>query len=94
MEYSESLLAYLAGEGCIEIKKWEPSNNRSVMYCLQVSATQINPAPIEILAQFGGQVTIGKEHANQRPVHKWRIKSQQAAHFLKLVLPFLTVKKP
>ena len=45
--------------------------------------------------QYGGSVHLMKAYKpNWKPGHRWWIASNQAANFLKLILPYLNLKRP
>jgi len=42
----------------------------------------------------GGLVTLKPQSENQRPCWQWQLSYRQAGEFLKLILPYLHIKKP
>ena len=101
----ENKLAYAAGiidgEGCISIYK-KPIRNgqyqgKLTNYHLTVVVTQKDGKMVDWLyGNFGGSVSLHKKW--ERPdekcwTHEWTLNYQNAANFLKQVLPFLVSKK-
>lgn len=90
-------LAYLAGfldgEGSIQIARghWK---NFPRGYTLHVSAKQVDPAPLRMLAErFGGRVIpVVSPQPNRLPYYRWGIVGRVAAAALRSVLPYLVVK--
>lgn len=93
------ILAYTAGivdgEGCITIlNKWD---SRSKTYDkVQVDVTNTNEWICQWLKmQFGGVVRMCKPHkSNWKPTFKWILEGDKAMAFLRLILPYLNIKKP
>ena len=92
------ILAYAAGivdgEGCITIlNKWD---SRSKTYDkVQVDITNTNEWICQwFKMQFGGTVRMCKAHkSNWKPTFKWILEADKATAFLKIVLPYLNIKK-
>ena len=93
--------AYVAGivdgEGCIYIGKNKPNRHRNMTtYALFVTVTNTNEWLIQWLRfSFGGSITktVRKAKPNQKDAWTWCVAAQQGASFLRLVTPYLRVKK-
>jgi hypothetical protein len=92
-------LAYVAGiidgEGWISIKNRTIKNgNRN--YALKVGVGNTNEWLINWLKfSFGGSVCLKKKWlVNQKQQWIWDLSTKQASEFLKLILPYLRLKKP
>ena len=97
-------LAYTAGiidgEGCIYISKRKSKYNRQgyrLQLCVKIASTD------EWLCQWlkfawGGavrlRVTHTKENKNWSDVWDWTLQTKQAVNMLKLISPYLNLKKP
>lgn len=101
MELTTEELAYTAGiidgEGCIKIFKVlaEKINRNFDRYTLNVQVDMVNKDIILWLHErYKGSIHF---HKKRNPKHndswRWYLCSQQAASFLKLILPYLIVKK-
>jgi hypothetical protein len=94
---STTLLAYLAGffdgEGCIYILKAKHGN--SIHYGLEMSYTNSEIEPLQLAQSiFGGQISsLNETRPGRKSVHRLRIRSNQAANALMLLLPYLVVKR-
>jgi hypothetical protein len=93
-------LAYLAGfvdgEGSIAITKRGGSSKwRTSPYSLSLTVAQINPEPLYLLKQvFGGSLNrYDHRKANHRLYYSWSVSSRQAAKTIKVLYPYLLVKK-
>ena len=92
-------LAYVAGivdgEGCISIIKHRDSDcRRGYYFHLTVNVSNTNEWLIAWLKfAFGGH-THTRKKGNYRPLYQWFIDASQAFKFLKLILPYLRIKKP
>lgn len=89
---TDTEIAYLAGffdgEGCILIQK------HARAYWLEISAVQIDPAPLKLLSEsFGGRIVKKPDHRGFRSRHSWRITSDRAFIALQAMLPFLMIKR-
>lgn len=92
-------LAYVAGiidgEGWISIKNRQIKNgNRN--YALKVGLGNTNEWLVNWLKfSFGGSVCIKKKWlTNQKQQWVWDLSTKQASEFLKMILPYLKLKKP
>ena len=96
MRKSIATLAYTAGivdgEGTIKLR-----TNKSY-YEVEVFVTNTNEWLIQWLKmQFGGRIYLMKDSSrkpNARDGFRWRLISRQASEFLKLILPYLQIKRP
>jgi hypothetical protein len=97
----QTLLAYTAGlfdgEGSIVIGIGKNADGRPSKYWLQVGITNTNRKIIDwLIGTFGGHVS-DNSHApsrrKQRPCWAWRVMSNQAAAFLREILPYLRIKR-
>lgn len=92
-------LAYAAGivdgEGCIGIRR-KVQQGRFLSYDMRVSVGMANEwLPKWLRFAFGGSLTYYKsKQKNRQDQWAWRITSNQALGFLKLILPYLTIKRP
>lgn len=103
----EKIYAYLAGfidaDGSITIVTAKYKNKKGIMrtqYRIKLSAHNCKIEPIQILQkEFGGgklrhkKTGKAKLHENWRPCYEWIITNTMAANAIKLMLPYLTVKK-
>lgn len=90
-------LAYTAGivdgEGCISISKRKIKS--SIIYFLVVTIVNTNPQLVEYLhSSFGGHFRKRRQYKLYRPVYCWQVSSKSAGEFLKLLFPYLLLKKP
>lgn len=98
------IFAYTAGiidgEGCIGIYRQKKKTKREFTYVLIVSLWNTNPWLAQWLKMnYGGSIVPrGKTWAESFPTWKqqwkWAITGNQAVEFLKLVLPYLNLKRP
>lgn len=95
------LLAYLAGvadgEGGIGIYKRLPKNSEQRPgYVLRFVVTQtIRSLPEMFQRRFGGAVLIERRgHKGWKDCYDWVSSSNIAANALRLLIPYMTVKKP
>lgn len=88
-------LAYVAGiidgEGCIRIGQRKKNSNY-----VGVGVGHTNEWLIRWLHfSFGGSVCSKKAWLpNQKPQWSWELRTRQACEFLKLILPYLKIKRP
>ena len=84
---------FMDGEGCILIAKGR-TNGTATYYSLQVSASQVDPAPLyRLRGIFGGSVCLTRPGSgNQSPIYRWVISARLAAPALVLMQPYLLVK--
>ena len=98
----KAILAYTAGiidaDGCISIDKQRNSRNKKRGYALRLSVQVGNTKewlPFWLKMQYGGSVC---QHNSSKPEAKdywnWNISSHKAVEFLKLILPYLQLKRP
>lgn len=88
------LAAFMDGEGCINVQS---HTNRSgyTQYYLSVAAYNTCPDVIDwIHDRFGGRVSRSEPYGRARhPLFTWRATSGEACAILKMVLPYLIIKK-
>ena len=100
-------LIYLSGlfdgEGCIMIQKdtrvSENDNGKgwNPIYSCGIRLGMVNKESVtRFLEVFEvGQIALEKHRANQRPIYRWQVRAkEQVIHVLKLIIPFLRLKKP
>ena len=92
-------LAYVAGivdgEGYIGISADHRKRNPSrPCWRLRVSVTNTNEWLMQYLMfSFGGVISLKSSH-NIKPCYNWTLNRGKAADFLKLILPYLKLKRP
>ncbi len=100
---NQTKLSYAAGildgEGCITInkKKIRNGNYKGLFdnYYLSVIVTQKDGKIVDWLyGNFGGCIYLHWKGTKTGYSHEWVLNYQNAASFLKQILPFLTYKKP
>lgn len=104
MTYTKEELAWVAGffdgEGCISIWKQKPTSYRgqskNISHILKVSVSNTNESSIDYLVSlFGGYKS--KRNANtkknQKLVWAWECCANKAETFLRIVYPYLRIKK-
>jgi len=94
-------LAYIAGivdgEGYIGIQS-DGKKAKHGKQNLRLRVTVTNTS--EWLCQYlkfsfgGGKITLRTRSPNHRPCWQWQLEYQKAADFLRLILPYLHLKKP
>ena len=85
------------GEGSVGIYRHKSkSNNSPGYYGLRVTVGNTNPWLIQFLKfHFGGGVTISRRfNPLWKDAWNWTIYEKQAIEFLKLILPYLQLKRP
>jgi len=93
-------LAYLAGivdgEGYIGITADHRKRNpKKPCWRLKVTVTNTNEWLMQYLKfSIGGGTIQLKNSKNLRPCYQWEIRYGKAAEFLKLIFPYLRLKKP
>lgn len=94
-------LAYVAGivdgEGYIGISADHRNRYNSNRPCwrLRVSVTNTNEWLMQYLKfSFGGSISIKGGKGNKKPCYDWVLNRGHAAEFLKLILPYLRLKRP
>lgn len=97
---AETDKAYIAGffdgEGCISIHKGKIyGKSINPYHRLTIHLANINENIIDYFVDFFGgyKRTNYKCRGKERPCHYWVISTQKAANFLKLILPYLKIKK-
>lgn len=92
-------LAYTAGiidgEGSIGIYP-QRQGNKSIAYALQVVVASTDEwLPLWLKFAYGGNIHNEKRYKEYHsPCWAWSISTRQAGEFLKLVLPYLHLKRP
>lgn len=86
-------LAYIAGvfdgEGCVNLGKCGNT------YKARITIGNTNEWLIQRFKfQFGGNIRMNKGRDNRKDFWIWSLNCQQSARFLKLILPYLTIKRP
>jgi len=95
----ESEIAYLAGlfdgEGCIHIAKNKPRpKGKNPYHKLMICIANTNKEIINYLYNtFGGRVNNNIPRKNEQPCQSWFFYSQYAKVFLKMIFPFLRIKR-
>ena len=92
----KTLLAYVAGiidgEGCIGLHKNMQYKHPS--YTVRVYVGNTNEWLIQFLKiQFGGFITTKKAKDNRNQVWAWELRARKACIFLRLILPYLQMKR-
>jgi len=95
-------LAYVAGivdgEGCITLARTGIRNSKNTSISLFVTVTNTNIWIIEWLKfAFGGTIYTNRkrnETTNRKAVYTWGLYTLSALEFLKLIYPYLRLKKP
>ena len=92
-------LAYMAGivdgEGCIAIDRFTNKNLPSYCYRLKLRVGNTNRWLIEQLRfSFGGNIKTVKQRGNAKEAWEWYLAGENAAYCLKLLLPYLRIKRP
>jgi hypothetical protein len=92
-------IAYVAGlfdgEGMVRIAKERRTNSTSYQVHIMIGMTH-EPIIRMLHLQFGGSFYVNdhsKRNPNARPQYCWQACSQNACTFLRLIHPFLVVKK-
>ena len=83
---------FFDGEGHVGITP--PS--RSSLYLLQVAVTQVDVAPLLLFRErFGGKVLgpYTRQGSNSRPISRWVAETGRAEAALRVLLPYLIVKR-
>ena len=99
MRHTE-VLAYMAGiidgEGCILIGRKSQGKGKSPRLTLIVNIVNTNEWLIQwIKMQFGGNIRNRfPPNPNAKMIWTWRVESKKAMELLKLVLPYLQIKRP
>jgi len=100
----KQVLVYTAGiidgEGCIGIYSHKNKSKRGFTYDLIVSVWNTNPWLVQWLKmQYGGSALPRNQaweeaNPNRKQQWKWAIYQNKAADFLRLILPYLQLKRP
>lgn len=81
---------FLDGEGCLSFSRAKNSPH----YCGYVSISQTEKAPLQFLMDaFGGSMRQVKMNGNRKDYWHWVLASRKAERFLRLVSPYLRVKR-
>jgi len=97
---NETDLAYIAGivdgEGYIIIHRYHSHRARKLRgFTIRVGVNNTNEWLIVYLQlNFGGTKYVTQHDPKWKPVWNWHIEANKAYEFLKLVLPYLHLKKP
>lgn len=101
--HQEIDLAYAAGvldsDGCVCVARQKRRNGLSVYYTIAVNVTMnTDEVPLWFQSKFGGKLsktTPSKQPGNERftPIWRWAVYCSNAACFLRLVAPYLKLKK-
>jgi len=100
------LAGFIDADGSITItierskRKTKTGEKLQEQYCVKLSAHNCKIEPIQMLSEeFGGgkirfkKTGKAKNHDNWRPCYEWMITKNKAALAIKLLLPFLLIKK-
>lgn len=87
------------GEGYVVINKTlRPKKGHSPQYLLLMGITMTDLLPLELLKKnFGGYLFAPKKgwnHLSKRPTYRWTMYAQKAVDFLKIIYPYVIIKKP
>ena len=101
MTIKEAMKAYIAGlfdgEGCVRVDKQKSSARRKQVnpsYTLECSLASSNHAIVEFLRQaFGGGIYFSTGRGGRKDIWNWQISSRKAQAFLRIILPYLRIKK-
>jgi len=96
--------AYAAGvidsDGCIGIRRSTYAarvrgEGTAPIFSTRVCVKQVTPQAVTLLKEtFGGSLMMQKPSArNGRPLHYWEIHSRQAVECLRLLIPYLRIKR-
>lgn len=92
----KEILAYTAGiidgEGCIGINRGR-RKGECIYHSLKIECAVTDRGVIEWLHRtFGGSTYFGKR-PNRKPYYRWLISSKEGESFLRLIYPFLRIKR-
>lgn len=93
-------LAYIAGffdgEGSVNLMPLiQTTAKQQQMFSLRAQVMSTNKRSIERLKNdFGGDIKCNPIKGNRQESWTWRVTAKQAVSFLRLVLPYLQIKKP
>ena len=98
--HTENTLSYVAGiidgEGCIGINITHVNGRHGQIYdhmMLRVEVASTSRKLIDfLLNEFGGQFNAGKR-PNRKPYYKWTVAALQGEKFLRLIYPYLLIKR-
>lgn len=83
---------FIDGEGYISITRGTMNHGTGITYRVEISAAQVNPEPIDMLASiFGGEVRVANNRCG--PYYYWRRYSQKAIPVIRELLPYLVAKR-
>jgi len=91
--------AYFAGlfdgEGCVYIYSTNKTlRSKNKKHVLSVVINNTNPVIIqELLKNFGGYLQYQEAKGNRRALWYWKMSAKKAENFLKIIFPYLIVKK-
>lgn len=84
---------FVDGEGCISINKYT-DKKKYLIYRLIITVANTNKEIIyELKRKFKGIVSIRKIMENRKVCYSWKVSSKNAYNFLRLISPFLRVKR-
>lgn len=83
------------GEGYIGIRRVKTKNSqRGFLLCLKVHVTNTNSMLVKWLQSlYGGSVYCHPHIGNRKDDWQWCVQTAQALKFLKLIIPYLKIKK-
>lgn len=95
-EFSSEVLSYVAGivdgEGCLQIRE-QLVQRKYKHICMDVEVCNTSKRLIDFLHDtFGGHRYTGKR-PNRKIYYRWKVSSAQAEAFLRLIYPYLLIKK-
>ena len=94
---SDTDIAYMAGifdgEGWVGINTSKPhGKHKSPRYSLYMGVANTYIPVLEMFAEeFGGHIKLAS--GKNKPCYSWRTTSHKAAHVLKVLMPYLRIKK-
>jgi hypothetical protein len=91
-------LAYLAGiidsDGYISVGRRHYSKSNRDYFYGKIGFTQVTPQAFELMIQLGGGVRQERPALpGRRPIFRWEASSRRANTILRLLLPYLRIKK-
>lgn len=96
----KEVLAYTAGvvdsDGCITFYRRRRKSGDGYFYTIRVEVGNTNEWIVHWLRmQFGGSIARRKPRSErEKPLFRWYMVSRKAAEFIKLIEPYLQIKKP
>ena len=93
---NELEVAYIAGlfdgEGCVSSKATQTNHGSRQTVSIQVDMT--TPAPLYLCQRiFGGKVVPSQQRYGWNTLYYWRLGSKKAEFFLRVIEPYLIIKK-